>query len=109
MICIEFFIDKFDNLYVNEIAPRVHNSGHLTIESYNVSQFQSHLRAVCDLHPIAPELKTRAQMLNLLGEDIFKYRNQSKIEKDAFFHDYFKKEVKKGRKMGHVTKIISQI
>jgi 5-(carboxyamino)imidazole ribonucleotide synthase len=109
VICIEFFIDRFDNLYVNEIAPRVHNSGHLTIESYNVSQFQSHLRAVCDLNPIAPELKTKAQMLNLLGDDIFKYRDQSKIEKDAFFHDYYKKEAKKGRKMGHVTKIISQI
>ena len=106
VICIEFFIDRSDNLFVNEIAPRVHNSGHLTIESYNVSQFQSHIRAVCDLNPITPELKTGAQMLNLLGEDIFKYRDYSKIEKDEFFHDYFKKEAKKGRKMGHVTKII---
>jgi 5-(carboxyamino)imidazole ribonucleotide synthase len=107
VICIEFFIDRFDNLFVNEIAPRVHNSGHLTIESYNISQFQSHLRAVCNLSPIAPELKTKAQMLNLLGEDIFKYRGQLKIEKNTFFHDYYKQNAKKGRKMGHVTKIIS--
>ena len=74
-----------------------------------MSPFQAHVRAVCDLHPKATELKTRAKRLNLLREDIFKYRNQSKIEKDTFFHDYFKKEIKKGRKMGHVTKIISQI
>ena len=48
-ICIEYFIDKNDNLYVNEIAPRVHNSGHLTINAYNVSQFENHIRAVCGL------------------------------------------------------------
>lgn len=98
------FIDRFDNLYVNEIAPRVHNSGHLTIESYNVSQFQSHLRAVCDLNPIAPELKTKAQMLNLLGDDIFKYRDQSKIEKDAFFMIIIKRG-KKGRKWAILQKL----
>jgi len=79
----------------------------LTIESYNISQFQSHLRAVCDLSPIGPELKSKAQMLNLLGEDIYIYRDQTKNEKDIYFHDYFKKEPKKGRKMGHVTKILA--
>ena len=79
----------------------------MTIESYNISQFQSHLRAVCDLSPIGPELKSKAQMLNLLGEDIYKYRDQKKIEKNIYFHDYFKKEAKKGRKMGHVTKILT--
>ena len=46
-LCVEFFIDRNDNLYVNEIAPRVHNSGHLTINAYNVSQFENHVRAVC--------------------------------------------------------------
>ena len=107
VICVEFFIDEMNNLFVNEIAPRVHNSGHLTIESYNISQFQSHLRAVCNLKPIKPEIKNNAQMLNLLGEDIFEYRGQSKIEKNLYFHDYFKKEAKKGRKMGHITKIIT--
>ena len=48
-LCVEYFIDKKDNLYVNEIAPRVHNSGHLTINSHNVSQFENHVRAVCNL------------------------------------------------------------
>ena len=51
-LCVEFFIDKNDNLYVNEIAPRVHNSGHLTINAYNISQFENHLRAVCALEQI---------------------------------------------------------
>ena len=46
-LCIEFFIDRNDNLYVNEIAPRVHNSGHLTINAFNISQFENHIRAVC--------------------------------------------------------------
>ena len=51
-MCVEFFIDRNDNLYVNEIAPRVHNSGHLTINAYNVSQFENHVRAVCKLEQI---------------------------------------------------------
>ena len=51
-LCVEFFIDRNDNLYVNEIAPRVHNSGHLTINAYNVSQFENHVRAVCSLDQI---------------------------------------------------------
>ena len=48
-LCVEYFIDNKDNLYANEIAPRVHNSGHLTINSHNVSQFENHIRAVCGL------------------------------------------------------------
>ncbi len=51
-LCVEFFIDRNDNLYVNEIAPRVHNSRHLTINAYNVSQFENHVRAVCSLEKI---------------------------------------------------------
>jgi 5-(carboxyamino)imidazole ribonucleotide synthase len=104
VICVEFFIDKNDKLYVNEIAPRVHNSGHLTIESYNISQFESHVRAVCNLEKIEPKIQNEAEMLNILGSDIFKYRNQV-INDNHFFHDYFKNEAKKGRKMGHLTKI----
>ena len=51
-LCVEFFIDRNENLYVNEIAPRVHNSGHLTINAYNISQFENHVRAVCSLKKI---------------------------------------------------------
>ena len=52
-LCVEFFIDRNENLYVNEIAPRVHNSGHLTINAYNVSQFENHVRAVCSLETVS--------------------------------------------------------
>ena len=51
-LCVEFFIDRNENLYVNEIAPRVHNSGHLTINAYNISQFENHVRAVCSLEKV---------------------------------------------------------
>ena len=51
-MCVEYFIDKNENLYVNEIAPRVHNSGHLTINAYNISQFENHIRAVCGLEKV---------------------------------------------------------
>ena len=51
-MCVEYFIDKKDNLFVNEIAPRVHNSGHLTINTHNVSQFENHIRAVCNLEKV---------------------------------------------------------
>ena len=61
-MCIEYFIDENDNLLVNEIAPRVHNSGHLTINAYNVSQFESHIRAVCNLEKIEPKMTSKAIM-----------------------------------------------
>ena len=58
-LCVEFFIDRNDNLYVNEIAPRVHNSGHLTINAYNISQFENHVRAVCQLEQVPLKKKFR--------------------------------------------------
>jgi len=101
-MCVEYFIDKNENLYVNEIAPRVHNSGHLTINAYNVSQFENHIRAVCGLDKIKIKKLYNAKMINLIGEDILFYRN--KIFKDnEFFFDYQKNNVKKKRKMGHLT------
>ena len=105
-LCVEFFIDKNDNLYVNEIAPRVHNSGHLTINAYNVSQFENHIRAVCKLEQIPLEKKSNAQMLNIIGDQIINYRNR-KFAENEFFFDYLKKEIKDKRKMGHLTTLIS--
>ena len=101
-MCVEYFIDKNDNLYVNEIAPRVHNSGHLTINAYNISQFENHIRAVCGLDKVETKKLHNAKMINLIGEDILVYRE--KIFKDnEFFFDYQKNTVKKKRKMGHLT------
>ncbi len=101
-LCVEFFIDKKNNLYVNEIAPRVHNSGHLTINSHNVSQFENHIRAVCKLDKIKTKRIYKARMINLIGNDIRKYRKK-KNKKNQFFFDYLKNDIKPKRKMGHVT------
>ena len=104
-LCVEYFIDENDNLYVNEIAPRVHNSGHLTINSHNVSQFENHIRAVCALDKLETKKIYNAKMINLIGEDITEYRNK-KVKENEFFFDYQKKEIKPKRKMGHFTTII---
>jgi len=101
-LCVEFFIDKKDNLYVNEIAPRVHNSGHLTINSHNVSQFENHIRAVCGLEKIETKKIYNAKMINLIGDDISNFRNRS-FKDNEFFFDYQKTEIKNKRKMGHLT------
>ncbi len=105
-LCVEFFVDRNDNLYVNEIAPRVHNSGHLTINAYNVSQFENHIRAVCSLEKIPLKKISNAKMLNLIGNQIEPYRKNLKLNKNEFFFDYLKKDIKEKRKMGHLTILI---
>ena len=101
-MCVEYFIDQDNNLLVNEIAPRVHNSGHLTINAFNISQFENHVRAVCDLGPEKVEKISNAEMFNVLGKDIETYRSRV-FNKDEFFYDYGKKTIKHKRKMGHLT------
>jgi len=105
-LCVEFFIDRNDNLYVNEIAPRVHNSGHLTINAYNVSQFENHVRAVCKLEQIPLKKISNAMMKNIIGDQITNYRNKEHNENEFFF-DYLKKEIKQKRKMGHLTTLLN--
>ena len=105
-MCVEFFIDRNENLYVNEIAPRVHNSGHLTINAYNVSQFENHIRAVCKLEQIPLKKISNAKMTNLIGDQIKPYRENLNLNNNEFFFDYEKKEIKEKRKMGHVTTLI---
>ena len=102
-LCVEFFIDRNENLYVNEIAPRVHNSGHLTINAYNISQFENHVRAVCSLEKISLKKLSNAKMINLIGREIEPYRQNLKLNDQEFFFDYLKKEIKEKRKMGHIT------
>ena len=102
-LCVEFFIDRNDNLYVNEIAPRVHNSGHLTINAYNVSQFENHVRAVCSLEQVPLKKLSNAEMTNLIGNQITYYRENPVLNNNQYFFDYLKKEIKENRKMGHLT------
>ena len=101
-LCVEYFIDNKDNLYANEIAPRVHNSGHLTINSHNVSQFENHIRAVCGLEKVETKKIYNARMLNLIGNDIEDFRKKS-FKDNEFFFDYQKTEIREKRKMGHFT------
>ena len=101
-LCVEYFIDNKDNLYANEIAPRVHNSGHLTINSHNVSQFENHIRAVCGLEKVETKKIYNARMLNLIGNDIEDYRVKN-FKDNEFFFDYQKTEIREKRKMGHFT------
>jgi 5-(carboxyamino)imidazole ribonucleotide synthase len=101
-MCVEYFIDKKNNLFVNEIAPRVHNSGHLTINTHNVNQFENHIRAVCNLEKLELKKIHNAEMINIIGEEIKTYREKS-YSKNEFFFDYLKSEIKEKRKMGHLT------
>ena len=101
-MCVEYFIDQDDNLLVNEIAPRVHNSGHLTINAFNISQFENHVRAVCDLSLEKVKKISNAEMFNVLGKEIEIYRSKT-FNKNEFFYDYRKNIIKDKRKMGHLT------
>jgi len=105
-LCVEFFVDRNENLYVNEIAPRVHNSGHLTINAYNISQFENHVRAVCGLDQIKLKKLSNARMINLIGDQILPYRKMATLNENEFFFDYLKKEIKEKRKMGHITTLV---
>jgi 5-(carboxyamino)imidazole ribonucleotide synthase len=89
---------------VNEIAPRVHNSGHWTIDGCTVSQFEQHIRAVAGWPLAAPQRHGRAEMINLIGDEIAEYPQWLKMP-GACVHLYGKQAVRPGRKMGHVTRV----
>lgn len=99
---IEMFV-KGDDIYINEMAPRPHNSGHYTIEACTISQFAQHIRAICGL-PLAPvELLQATQMVNILGEDLNQLLGILPTFKNGYVHLYGKADAKEKRKMGHVT------
>jgi len=106
VLCIELFHAKDGRLLVNEIAPRPHNSGHLTIDACVTSQFEQHLRAACGLPLGGVELLRPAAMANLLG-DLWKDGEpdwgSALGSPDVKLHLYGKSEPRKGRKMGHLT------
>lgn len=104
VLTVEFFATA-DGPLVNEIAPRVHNSGHWTIEGAVTSQFEQHVRAMCSLPPGSTALTgAGATMDNLIGDDIDDWP-QLIAEPAAHVHLYGKGEARPGRKMGHVTRV----
>jgi 5-(carboxyamino)imidazole ribonucleotide synthase len=106
VLCVEFFVDRQDRLMVNELAPRPHNSGHLTIDACTTCQFEQQVRAVCGLPLGSPRQHRPAAMANLLG-DLWQPGpprwHQALSQSDVKLHLYGKAEPRKGRKMGHLT------
>lgn len=102
VLALEMFVTKDERILANEIAPRPHNSGHWTIDACEASQFENHVRSVCGLPLASPNQHSTAEMINLIGDDINNIA-QYKNNPNAHIHLYHKKDVRKGRKMGHVT------
>ncbi|HEX7775772.1 MAG TPA: 5-(carboxyamino)imidazole ribonucleotide synthase [Parvibaculum sp.] len=104
---VEMFVlpaGKGPRLLVNEIAPRVHNSGHWTMDACTVSQFEQHIRAICGWPPGSPARHSDAVMTNLIGNDVEGWADFV-AEPATALHLYGKAEARPGRKMGHVTRL----
>ena len=102
IIAIEMFVDKSDEIIVNEVAPRPHNSGHWTMDACNVSQFEALVRVIFDM-PI-PHIKYyhNCKMINILGEN-YNVIEKSLNKKNQKLYIYGKDEIKEGRKLGHIN------
>ena len=106
VLCIEFFVTRDARLLINELAPRPHNSGHLTFDACRTSQFEQQLRAICGLPLGSPELLQPAAMANLLGDlwSAGEPRWAAALAlPDVKLHLYGKAAARPGRKMGHLT------
>ncbi|MBT4044911.1 MAG: 5-(carboxyamino)imidazole ribonucleotide synthase [Rhodospirillaceae bacterium] len=101
VLAVELFVTG-DTFLVNEMAPRVHNSGHWSIEGAVTSQFEQHIRAICGLPLGSMALRGQVEMRNLIGDDVDQVP-EILAEPGAHLHLYGKAEVRAGRKMGHVT------
>ena len=115
LLAVEMFQTETDEILVNEVAPRPHNSGHYSIEASYTNQFEQHLRSILNLPLGATASKVAGIMVNLVGEEGFSgevfYQNIEKIIKidGVTPHIYGKKETRPFRKMGHVTIVHSEI
>ncbi len=111
VLAVEMFVTRDrqgrESLVVNEIAPRVHNSGHWTLEGAQTSQFEQHIRAIAGWPLGAPRRRGRAEMHNLIGEDAEDWRDIL-AQPDLCLHLYGKLEIRPDRKMGHVTRIFPE-
>ncbi len=109
LLAVEMFLDKNGDVFINEVAPRTHNSGHLTIESNFTSQFEQHVRAVTGMPLGSTQLRLPAVMANLVGEEghtgNVQYDGYEKLlgMPGVYIHLYGKSSTRPFRKMGHVT------
>jgi 5-(carboxyamino)imidazole ribonucleotide synthase len=103
VLAVEFFVTKEGELLVNEIAPRVHNSGHWTLEACAISQFEQHIRAVAGWPLSDPARHSDAVMENLVGEEARDWMRLA--ASGGSLHLYGKRDIRSGRKMGHVTRL----
>lgn len=108
VFAVEMFLSENGEVFVNEIAPRVHNSGHLTIEAFQMSQFEAHVRAITGMELVVPKEQAKASvMVNILGERDGEAVAEGVQEAEALggvhVHIYGKLETRKERKMGHIT------
>ncbi|MEG6534446.1 5-(carboxyamino)imidazole ribonucleotide synthase [Caldibacillus thermoamylovorans] len=104
-LAVEMFVTEDGEIYINELAPRPHNSGHYSIEACMTSQFEQHIRAICNLPLGSTALLKPAVMVNILGEHLDPLLENLHHFKHWKIHLYGKNEAKPGRKMGHLTRL----
>ncbi|MEH6936819.1 5-(carboxyamino)imidazole ribonucleotide synthase [Bacillus sp. JJ664] len=103
VLAIELFVTNDGQVFVNELAPRPHNSGHYSMNAGETSQFNQHVRAICNLPLGSTELLKPVVMVNILGEHVEEVLKVMKQDSSLKVHLYGKEESKKGRKMGHIN------
>lgn len=108
-LAVEMFLTNNGGIYVNELAPRPHNSGHYTIEACSFSQFDTHIRGICGWSIPTIELLSDAVMVNIMGDEIFETMDFVTEKMNWHFHYYGKTEAKPARKMGHITILTDDI
>jgi 5-(carboxyamino)imidazole ribonucleotide synthase len=108
-LAVEMFLTSSGEIYVNELAPRPHNSGHYTINACVTSQFDQHIRAICNWPLGDTDLLKPTVMVNILGEHLSKVLDNLQHLSKCHLHLYGKEEAKKGRKMGHLTVLANTV
>ena len=109
LLAVEMFLTKDNQILINEVAPRPHNSGHLTLDACNTSQFEQHIRAILGLELGDVSQKGNAIMLNLVGEEnslgkaVYSNLDNALNDDSSYVHIYGKEETRPNRKMGHIT------
>ena len=114
LFAIEMFVTREQNILVNEISPRVHNTGHLTIEANYTSQFEQHIRAVCGFDLGEVKQQKPAAMKNIVHQENMQFDTTkgfecTQLDANSFAHWYGKKQPKPQRKMGHLTVLAATV